>query len=225
MARRANALGIVPIAVCACGRIGFDPISDGSFDPTGDGAGSGTLVFRDGYEGYTGTVDTYLDLANPDADHHMDPALHWLDAPAMPAQQHALVFFEMFFGPRTIPAGAVIRSATLKLFVSDACVAPAGTVAEIAIDWGSTINWTTFGADPGVQPADVRGLALPAPTGTGVYVIDVAASVRAWALDPTRNNGWIISPAGSNSDACAVVSSEGADPLQRPELTIEIDPP
>jgi hypothetical protein len=222
----------IALGLCSCGRIAFDPIAGGGSDGGSGGggddgsAGETILVFREGLDGYSGTVDTYLDLANPDADHHLETTARWHDdVPVTQSQQHALLYFDLFLGSKVIPPGSTIRSAMLRIVIVQACVDPAGTVREIAIDWGTTTNWNTFGAMAGVQAADVRGPTLPAPTALGAHVLDVSAAVAAWTADPSRNNGWIISPAPMNGNGCSMATNDDGEPANRPELTVTLVAP
>ncbi len=205
------------VLAAGCGRVNFDPLGDGAI---ADGLPI-TLVFRDGLDGYTGTVDTYLDLGAPDADRHLVETFLWHDdTPTTSSQQHGLLRFDAIFGPGAIPAGATIRSAELALVIFDACGGSAGSVSETTREWASTVTWNTFGPTPGVQPDDLRTTVAAAPMLDGRNVVDVTASLAAWAADPTRNNGWIFSPFAMNGDACGVRSSEVIDELSRPELTV-----
>ena len=55
-------------------------------------------------------------------------------------------------GPGQIPAGSTIQTATLTLEVTNASVAPNGSVNESTVDWAeATATWNNFGGDAGVQ--------------------------------------------------------------------------
>jgi hypothetical protein len=200
---------VIVAVVSACGRVDFDPIGDGG------GAAAGTLVLRDKLAGYTGTTDTYIDQLAPTTEHHLTTTMPW------GTQQYGLLHFDTLFGPTTIPAGSTIHSATLRLVFATACAGPS-VITEIGIGWASTVTWDTFGAMPGVQDTDTRGMVLALPTfPIGPATIDVTPSVAGWSLDPTRNEGWLLE---SMQEGCSILTTESADVLQYPQLTVDFGP-
>jgi len=215
-----GAIGIGALVACgACGRLNFDLIGDGATGDgaTGDGPSAGVLVLRDQLDGYAGTVDTFIDMLDPSTDQHMAPTVRWGGT-----GQYALLHFDALFGPGAVPAGSTISSATLRLVFAADCTAP-NTIAEVAFDWASTSTWDSFGPSPGVQVSDIRNKnALPGFV-AGPDTIDVTASVAAWSLDPTRNNGWILGsvlPLLAVVGGCSVLTTDSPDSLQYPQLTV-----
>lgn len=205
----------------ACGRIGFDTL-DAASCTSGQHE---TVVFRAGLDGYAGMVDTFIDRNNPTSEFHVEPSFRWHDDSPMISLQHSLLRFDGVFGPGAVPPGAAIDAATLTLTLLNDCAAPAGTVAETVVEWASTVTWDTFGATAGVQSEDLRTPIAMAPQTHGPEPVDVTASLRAWTLDPTLNNGWIISPAPMNGSGCNAASSDAADPATFPQLTVEFSCP
>ncbi|MBS1123574.1 MAG: Hemolysin-type calcium-binding region [Deltaproteobacteria bacterium] len=207
----------ISVFCAACGRLNFDPIDDALPPDDGSLPGNGTLVLRDKLAGYTGTTDTYIDQLAPQVEHHLTTTMPWGGT-----QQYALLHFDTLFGPTRIPAGSTIESATLRLVLATACTGPS-VITEIAIGWASTTTWDMFGPLPGVQAGDQRGVPTMLPTfSVGPATIDVTPSVAAWSLDPTRNEGWLLS---SSQVGCSVLTTESPDVLQYPELTVEFAPP
>ena len=213
-------LALALAMLAACGRGRFDLRVDALADTPIDGAPE-VHVFRDGLDGYAGTVDTYLDRGSPTLADFATPIFRWHDDTPLISMQHGLVRFTGVFGPGAIPVGSTVITATLQLVVIDSSIVPPGDVQEAAVDWDNAITWDTFGATPGVDPRDVGARVAEAPIDLGLHSIDVTASLRAWSVDPASNRGWLISPAPLNGDAVHVASSEAADPTTRPQLTVE----
>ena len=208
------------LVLAACGRFNFDELAADAPSASID-AGIEVIVLRDGLDNYGGTLDTFIDLANPTTIHVEDSSIRWHDdTPAVQSQQHALLRFDGLIGPQAVPQGAHIKSATLRVVMTDGCAAPEGTVADVAVDWDRSTTWDSFGATPGIQPSDLGPAIAKAPTQVGPAVVIVTASVSGWAADPAGNRGWIISPAPSNGSACSLVSSNTAEPATRPQLTV-----
>lgn len=207
----------LPIVIgCAgCGRIGFES-TDSDGPPGGGSSGGGTLVLRDKLDSYTGTTDTHIDQLAPAVDHHLETIMSWGGPDRL-----ALIHYHMLFGASAIPPGATIRSATMRLVLATDCAQPT-TIREIAVGWESRVTWDTFGSAPGLQADDMRGptIVLPAAV-AGPATIDVTGSVAGWSLDPTRNEGWVLS---SPQAGCGALSTDSADMTQYPELTIVFAP-
>ena len=212
-------LALALAMLAACGRVQFDLRVDALADTPIDGAPE-VHVFRDGLDGYAGTVDTYLDRSSPTLADFAAPIFRWHDDTPLISMQHGLVRFLGVFGPGAIPAGSTVITATLQLVVIDSSIVPPGDVQEAAVDWDNAITWDTFGATPGVQPEDFGARIADAPLDLGPQTLDVTASLRAWSLDPARDRGWLISPAPTNGDALHVASSVAVDELTRPQLAV-----
>ena len=90
---------------------------------------------------------------------------------------------------------------------------------EVLVDWGEGVTYDGFGSEAGMQAGDYGnfvGTAYGDPT--GVYTIDVTASLSAWALNPSANRGWIFRPTGT--DGVDAHSSDAATIGNRPVLTV-----
>lgn len=188
-------------------------------DAPGDARGDAPLVartvtFRQGVEGYAGTADTYISdlVGTPLGD---TPTFIW---DLVSAEEHALLRFDDVFGAAAtqIPPDAPIMAATLRLRIVDG-TNDVGTIREVAVPWDEATVWGTFGAQAGVQGADLGADVGPAPT-SGRPTIDVTASVARWSSAPASNLGWLFSPGGP--DGCDVASSEEGDEADRPTLEV-----
>jgi len=183
-----------------------------------DATESRTAVFRQGSNGYFGTVDTFVQEARPNASNaHSEQLNVDGDDPNGTGQRvEALLRFEGLFGlgPNRIPPGRRIISATLELTGTNAG-AGAG-VYRMIVPWSDTYTWGDFGGQ-GIVPGtdtellpDARAFSL-----LGTEAIDVTESLQAWSDDPCSNYGWAFLPEGG--DGWDFSSAEGPNP---PRLTV-----
>ncbi|MBP7148345.1 MAG: DNRLRE domain-containing protein [Acidobacteria bacterium] len=192
-----------------------------------------TATFRQGANGYTGSVDTWINAGATTTSYGGDVTLNIDGVPPATDERQALIRFDNIFGDGLgqVPAGATITSATLTIYVSNATAQVTNWHRMLAA-WTGSETWSAFGAAPwnataGVQADGVEALATadlaPATlTPTGSHALDVTASVQAWAADPGSNFGWVITTAPA--DTLAFDSAEGATLSQRPMLSITYEP-
>ena len=195
-----------------------------------------TRTFQQGdVNGYTGTVDAYVDVGAPGDDNSVATLLTADGPPSATDERQILIRFDNIFGSGStqIPAGSTITSATLTVNVSNAF----GTTEYVRFHrmqqtWNAPDNWNTFGASPwnataGIQPDDVEAVAAADVTinniPTGLQSITVTASLQAWAAAPASNFGWVLR--SGTADSLAFDSSEVATQANRPKLTVQYLPP
>ena len=186
------------------------------------GTASNTVIatFQEGVSGYTGTVDTYLYGISPSVGHGSDEQFMW-DTDSGGGAQYGLLRFNDIFGsnPGQIPVGLTITSAELSYVTYDE--GDTANVNEVIVDWDESVTYADFGGDSGVQ-ADEYGTLIGTASGAlpvGIKVVDVTASLTAWAGNPASNRGWIFYPV--NSNGVKVRSSEyTTTPGERPKLTV-----
>jgi hypothetical protein len=180
-----------------------------------------TVSFQQGVDGYTSTVDTFImesDAVNRNA---AEAWVEWdEDDPYSSGNSNfGLIRFDDLFGSGAgqIPPGATIESATLTYVVSN--TGDAADIHEIVVGWTENVTYDGFGNDPGVQ-ADEYGAAVGTASGSasGSQIIDVTASLIAWASEPSANYGWIFRPTGSNG--VEFRSSEYGVTNERPLLEV-----
>jgi hypothetical protein len=182
-----------------------------------------TAAFRDGVNGYAGTVDTYLLSAYPDANRTTTSSLRTIsysDVDALSSASTALVRFDDIVGAGAgqVPQGSTVVSAILTLELLNAS-STAGKIHEVVVDWAETATWSNFGADPGVQVDDYGELVGDIPTTTGSHEIPVVASLSKWVVNPAENRGWIFLPEAL--DLTELASREQGTVEIRPKLTVE----
>ena len=166
--------------------------------------------------GYTGTVDTFLLEADPDADMSAAPEIGTDgDDPGGTGQDtQVLLRFEDIFGEGEdqIPPGTEIQSAVLRLTTTNP--GSGASLHRMRSPWNPTDGWSVYGGD-GVQ-VGVEALTDPDATvdasAGGTVDVDVTASLRAWSSDPCGNHGWAFLPIGD--DGWVFYSADGDEPPQ-----------
>ncbi len=187
-----------------------------------------SLVIQEGLNGYASTQDTTLRAATPGTTQgNTTTIITDLDDGGLQVQ--GLLRFDNLFGTgrNQIPPNAVIHSATLTVQVTNASN---GAIAlhRMLVTWNENSTWnslTTTG--PGVQVVteaalvpDNQPIALAGATGPRSF--DVTNSLQAW-LGGASNFGWVI--LNTTTDGWDIVSSEGANGLQRPRLEVVYSAP
>jgi len=181
------------------------------------------LSFQEGVDGYTGTQDTYLWGGNPDTIFGGFGTVN-ADTSDGGTAIHGLIRFDNIFGPamNQIPPGAMIRSASLTVRVSNAGPGNDVNLHRMLAPWSQVdATWNTMGGD-GVLADDVEAAitsdATFQATATGTLVIPLSvASLQAWS-DGTNNYGWALLPGGS--DGVDMYSSEVATLADHPKLMV-----
>ncbi len=171
--------------------------------------------FRDGVNGYTGTVDTYLKSADASANNATATPL----VVDLSPEQHILLRFDGIFGssPGQIPPGSTILSAELEVNVTNES-AQGASLHRMLQAWNDSDNWNTWsgGIDADGIEAEVIAQSSSSGSGTGIASIDVTDDLQAWSNNPASNFGWAwLPPAADNS--WQFDSSEGT---VRPRLTV-----
>ncbi len=184
------------------------------------GGGDVTVTFRNGVNGYTGTVDTFLRAEQPTTSQGANQELQWdLEESGANSPQFALVRFDGIFGNGAgqIPSGIFVTSAALTYTVFEA--GDGSDVNEAAVTWDETSTYNNFGGEAGVQP-DEYGTYVDSTVGNpvGTYSIDVTSSVAAWVSNPSLNRGWVFRPLGT--DGVDARSSEYTTVANRPLLSV-----
>ncbi len=173
-----------------------------------------TVTFQQGVNGYSGTVDTNLMEDSPDANWATAPSLT-VDADEPPGSgrdAQGLVRFDNIIGtgPDQVPPNVPILSASLGLNTTNP--GSGATLHRMVQTWADTDTWNSWGA--GIQVDDVEAAATPdlntGAVATGSTVLDVTASVQAWADGQAANHGWVFIPLGT--DGWDFDASEGTSP-------------
>lgn len=192
-------------------------------------AGPTMAMFQDGFGGYTGTVDTYIDAALGS-----QATASPIVVDSSPVEQ-VLIRFDDIFGPGAgqVPPGSTITSATLTLWsgaaANDQSANPVN-LHRLLNSWADTSVWAAYGVAPwnataGIQPDGVDALAAIAATFSITTAatsadIDVTSSLQAWSSNPAGNFGWVILPTGTDGLRLESSESTTASNARRPKLTV-----
>src|SRR4030095_15843662 len=133
-------------------------------------SGPTTLTFQQGFSGYVGSVDTYIDCALVS-----QAGVSPIVIDGSPREQ-ALLRFDGIFGsgPSQIPSGSTISSATLTLWVgANTSDESTDTVSlhRLLHAWNAADVWAAYGvapwnASPGIQNDGVDAVAATSGTAT-----------------------------------------------------------
>lgn len=180
------------------------------------------VSFRQGVNGYTGTVDTRLRGAAPDDTSFATNAELSIDGEDSGQPTQGLLRFGRIFNDEggIVPRGATIVSAWMEIESTDQ--GHGADVHRMLTPWQDTDTWNTLGAGvqaDGIEAVATRELRIDGTfynasghadsLTNGKVVIDVTASVAAWS-GGADNNGWALLP--FNTDGWRFSSSEGTAP-------------
>lgn len=182
--------------------------------------------FRDGVDGYLGTVDTQLNSAAPDDDLSAVETL-FIDSPTT----QVLIRFDdiIGFGAGQIPPNAEILSARLRTASSTSNAQGDGArFYPMLIDWSDTDTFNTLDggvSTDGIEAAsDFTSFAGDASRDPnvqgGFHDWDVAADLQAWADGDRSNFGWLFEPWVSGTDGWGIQSSDATIEAERPRLEV-----
>jgi hypothetical protein len=115
-----------------------------------------TVTFREGVNGYTGTLDTDVWGDLPDSEYSSSVSVR-VDGVATAYPIEALLRFENIFGsgPGQIPGEAEITSAQLELNITD--IGNALMLYRMLRNWVQTETWNTL--DAGIQTDDIEAVS------------------------------------------------------------------
>jgi hypothetical protein len=194
--------------------------SSGTSDPP---ESTDSVAFRQGSDGYTGTVDTYVRAAEPTANNATAATLgvDTSDPEGSGQDVHALVRFDDIVGTGAgqLPPDADVVEASLTLETTNR--GDEATVHRMLEPWDDDDTWNDFGGGVQADGTEARStsVATANPDSTGPTTVDVTASVQAW-LGGASNYGWAFLPTGG--DGWDFSSAEGSDP---PSLTVRYTVP
>lgn len=168
------------------------------------------VTFRQGVNGYQGTVDTQLSEQTPAQSYGLAGTIG-VDKGTGQNIQVLLRFDDIL---SQIPAGAQIVSATLTLQTTN--TGNGATLHRMLTSWADTATWNTLGNGVQANGIEARTAAdvTTGATSLGASQFNVTSSVQAWA-DGAANNGWVFISQGTNGWDFS--SAQGSSP---PQLSI-----
>ncbi len=178
------------------------------------------VSFQQGVNGYSGTVDTFLNegLITQDNSGNVDLQVDLNDGAGDETTQ-ALLRFENLFGTGTgqIPYNVLITSASLTVNVNNVSDAGATiTLHEMLEAWSDTDTWSTTGGilldDVEATSTAISTLSNPTSLGTVTFT-GLESSIQSWLDNTSTNYGWLFSLAGSNNGWDFDSSESGNQPV------------
>ena len=208
---------------------------------TGSDAATVTTNFQNGVAptaAYVGTTDAYQGASTRTTNHGTDITL-WADGD-IPAGSLATKVSLIRWDVTAIPAGSVVRSATITLTLSTVANSPSTdrfSLYAMLRGWNeSETNWNdTMAAAPWATPGAaelgrdhaVREIGGVGPLATGSQAVrlnaDGVALVQQWVNSPDMNFGVQISNWISN-DGLGLAASESTVTAARPRLSVAYVP-
>jgi len=166
---------------------------------------------------------TYVDSYNSDTSHANDQVLRaGADSPYDQCAYDAYVYFDL----SSIPANAVVSSATYALYVIGT-----GTwiytksiyLQEIDGDWPENVTYNT---SPRYRSKDLYRWSIDHDLPSGWYSWDVTESVVAWTTGVRTNYGFVWNGISSASPQYVRLASDDySDASKRPKLTVVYNTP
>lgn len=198
--------------------------------------GAHSASFQDGVvptSGYAGTRDTMLEEHASSATHGSDTSLSISgDTPGGSGDDDVVLL--RWDVSATIPSNAIVRSATIKVTVSDKAEQTyelyEGLRAwdEGGASWNqasSGVAWGTAGAKAATDRGSIAlGGIAASSTGDKTITLNAGglAAVQRWVSSPSSNRGLVIADA-SNDNRLEIRSSEYRTKSSRPKLTVTWD--
>jgi hypothetical protein len=190
--------------------------------PAGSGVPSYTAIFQ--YQqspssNYTGVYSTFVDSANPTTSYGGNSVLTVASGPASTDWIRSLLWFDV----RSLPAGAEVQGAYLKLWMSNVLLFDVDTVSvgvhEVRCPWDETATWNQrftsvpWGCRPGDPSTFTKGAHFAAAPMDSVRFHALSPELRflAWNLTPSLVQSW-VDDLGANFGVALVSEREGTDP-------------
>lgn len=183
------------------------------------------LSFRQGVDGYAGTMDTELWALSPTTILERNPNAS-SDADNDGGESQVLLRFEGIIGtgPRQVPPGSTVQSARLVVSAFDQ-----GTTVNLhcmLVPWDRSATWNSM-----VSGVSADGLEASRHKDSFTFgriaansseiVFDVTDTVQAW-VNGALNHGWVFLNTGGNG--WDFYTSEFEDIAARPNLIVECTP-
>ena len=202
--------------------------------------GEMSITFREGVDGYVGTLDTYVNedskgssygnssIINIDNDVTNSP---FGDTPTRGLLRFTNIFQDPVYEgdetPTAIPSDAEIGSATLTInIVDDVDIGDEDLdIHLMLINWNENSSWNNLGdinSSGKIGPLLARVSGDNDPDGSTGRNIQVTDAVTAW-INGEPNYGFALLPENIdwNDDGMEIASSEYSESLMRPALTVD----
>ena len=199
-------------------------------------AGTPSTSFRQGVNGYTGTVDTDVRADQPDTPFATAQTafVDWAIV-GTASNEDVLVRFDNIIGTAAnqIPPGSQVHAAVLRLSSrSNNAMGHGGTFHQMLQSWSDTNTWNSFvngvsadGIESAVANSATAGTAALTPlVSGGFHEFEMSADVASWVSGTRPNYGWVMLPWVNGTDGWEVGMSEHATEINRPQLRVYYTP-
>ena len=182
-----------------------------------------TASFQNGTSSYTGTSDTFINSASPNANNGAAATIAVTDA----SSQQILIKFDNIFGTGAgqIRYGSTITAATLTVYTTQDGTGNPAIYRIISANWTEDSTWNTLTSGISLNNSEASSTADSSVDVSGNNTTDIftnlAGTVQLWASGGT-NNGWVIVDDGNEWN---FASSENATVSQRPILNVTYTAP
>ena len=198
-------------------------------------------VFQEGFNGYDGTRDTWINEDEPDRSYGDDSTRESDDDTSnsifSDSLGQAMIRFEDLFGGELgtgpIPPDSIILDARLSIEIEDdidnPIFSPDFFVYPILVPWEETSTWNSLGN--GLSGGELGSLVGSfsgddSPNGNSLRQLNLTELVQSWS-NGTMNHGIAILPEiiNGNDDGISIWTSENDNGLFRPRLEVTYLPP
>ena len=161
------------------------------------------------------SADTFVSSATPKANY--GPSI------ILVVQQGATTYLQFSLG--TLPAGAHVKKATLRLFVD--AVAKPGTfdVFQVNSPWSENAMTFTTAPLPGASATGGNSKSVTSASMNQFQLIDITPTVQGWVDGSIPNNGLALAVTGDLKGVFSFDSKESLLTGNGPELEIVLDGP
>jgi hypothetical protein len=197
-------------------------------------AGTPSVAFRYGVNGYTNAVDTSIRKGSPDSNHGADTTAFVdgeVTAPLNDPEQVLLRFDNIIGGALgQLPPNAQVQAAILDIgsTIGDA-MGDGGQAYAMLTPWQDSDSWNSLGGN-GISPDGVQAASVPTFTAGnssltpdvqgGYLTFDVTTDVQAWDNAARPNYGWVMIPWPAGGNGWGFATAENAATNSRPQLRV-----
>ncbi|MFM1804815.1 MAG: hypothetical protein RL136_1694 [Planctomycetota bacterium] len=198
------------------------------------------VALQEGVAGYAGTQDTWISQANPNTSYGQNDTRVVDDDTAnslfSDQRGQGLLRWDGLVGagPRQVPLGAQVVSATLVIDVPDDIDTPFYNpdflVHRMTRGWDESSTWNSLGDGLSVPEDMTPAIAVFSgdnqPDDDTMRRVDVTAAVAAWVAGEP-NHGLAILPEiiNGNDDGIEIRASENSNTILRPRIEVVFVPP
>jgi len=187
-------------------------------------------IYQQGYEGYSGVEDTYLDGYDKNANKDGEGSL---------MLKHDSIYSPLLrFDISDLPPNGVVKSALLDLYVTGwnySDVSIDARVHKMLTDWvvdeatwnhaSTGVEWDAAGAKGSEDRADAAAASCTLDNQEGWVSLDLRSLVQGWIGSPGTNHGITLKGASPHANFYYLASSQHWSQSKHPKLTVKYSMP